>query len=124
MEWGDIDGAVTELIITCYAIEDLVKGDLVSLGGGNYHVHKTQMGGHILGQSMADVQNGMNVPIKVRGIIVARASGLEDIEPDGMFGVRVGQDGGIYPCFGGQGVYLAYYTNDNFRKQNEIHFLL
>jgi len=70
MAYGDVGGAVTELIITCVADLDMAKGDAVALVG-DYRV-QNHTGHRIFGQALADADEGDAVPVKVRGICIFR----------------------------------------------------
>lgn len=91
MAFGDVGGAVTELIVTCVTASSgtvaIAKGDAVKLTG-NYEVsNATDAEDAIFGQAMAAASgNGVAIPVKVRGICVF---GYTDTAPtvDGVKGV-------------------------------------
>jgi len=79
MAYGDVGGAVTELIITCVTPSSgtvsIAKGDAVKLTG-NYEVSNvTDAEDAVFGQAMADASaNGTAIPVKVRGICIFKYS--------------------------------------------------
>lgn len=75
MPFGDIGGAVTELIITCQTPNDgyvrIAKGDCLKLAGNYTVTNNTRDGDPIFGQAMAASNtNGTAIPVKVKGIMI------------------------------------------------------
>lgn len=70
MAYGDLGGAVTELVITCKAREGAIisKWDALALTGA-YEVG-LQRRAPIFGQALADAEGGDAFPVKVRGICI------------------------------------------------------
>lgn len=74
MAYGDVGGAVTELIITCKTKEEgkinIEKGDPVCLVG-DYTISNDGENQILFGQAMMDsTSNGVAIPVKVRGIAI------------------------------------------------------
>ncbi len=91
MAFGDIGGAVTELVITCETptsgTVDIVKGDAVKLAGNYTVTNVTDAEDAVFGQAMADAEeNGVAIPVKVRGICVFPYMGAAPTV-DGVSGV-------------------------------------
>ena len=91
MAFGDVGGAVTELIVTCQTpaagTVAISKGDAVKLTGAYTVDNATDLEDTIFGQAMADAEeNSMAIPVKVRGICIF---GYTDTAPtvDGEAGV-------------------------------------
>lgn len=80
MAFGDVGGAVTELMVTCITPDEgvvaIAKGDAVKLTG-NYEVsNATDAEDAFFGQAMADaMENGMPIPVKLRGVCVLGYTG-------------------------------------------------
>jgi len=91
MAFGDVGGAVTELILTCQTPASgtiaISKGDAVKLTGAYTVDNATDVEDVIFGQAMADADdNAVAIPVKVRGICIF---GYTDTAPtvDGEAGV-------------------------------------
>lgn len=79
MAYGDVGGAITELVITCVTKPrgsvHISKGDAVVLTGA-YQVCNNAWG-TIFGQALSDADlNDEAIPIKVRGVSVFRREGF------------------------------------------------
>ena len=80
MAFGDIGGAVTELVITCQSPAsgsvDIKKGDAVKLTGEYVIDNATDDEDTVFGQAMADADsNGAAIPVKVKGICIFAYTG-------------------------------------------------
>lgn len=91
MAFGDIGGAVTELVITCRTPESgpviISKGHAVKLSG-SYEVDSAMNAGDpVFGEALADEErNGVAIPVKVRGISVFEFTGPAPVV-DGVAGI-------------------------------------
>lgn len=91
MPFGDVGGAVTELIITCRTKADgpvnIAKGDAVKLCGDYTVCNQGREGQPVFGQAMASAGGNDNaIPVKVRGICVFQYRGAAP-QVDGAQGV-------------------------------------
>lgn len=98
MAFGDIGGAVTELIITCQTpaagTVTIAKGDALKLTGAYTITNETSAEDPILGQAMADAtQNSAAIPVKVRGIALFTYTGTAPTV-NGAAGVLASATGG------------------------------
>lgn len=126
MAYGDIGGAVTELIITCQTPDsgpvNIEKGDAVKLTGPYTVDNATYDEDVIFGQAMIDMaSNTMAIPIKVRGICIFSYAGPAP-SVDGVSGVMASAIYGWVkvPASGnGKGINLKV---DTTRQQ--VHVLL
>lgn len=111
MAFGDIGGAVTELIITCRTPEDgevaIHKGDAVKLTGAYTVDNAAAENDPVFGQALADcAQNGAAIPVKVRGICLFAYSGAAPAV-NGTTGIVAAEEAGLVkaPATGaGQGI--------------------
>lgn len=100
MAFGDIGGAVTELIITCRTPKEgtvgIAKGDAVKLTSNYTITNETDAGDPLFGQAMAATTlNDQGIPIKVRGICVFNYVGFAPTV-DGKSGVAAsGSEGSV-----------------------------
>jgi len=126
MAFGDVGGAVTELVITCETpsdgVVDIKKGDALRLTGPYTVSNRLVPGDRVFGQALAHVnQNGMGLPVKVRGICIFTYTG-EPPAVDGIEGV-IGSDapGTVMKpeTWYGQGTNLQVDT-----EAKEVHVLL
>lgn len=108
MAFGDVGGAVTELMVTCVTPETgtvaIAKGDALKLTG-NYEVsNATDAEDAVFGQAMADAtQNGVAIPVKLRGICLFDYTGSAPAV-DGVAGiVASGTDGKVKAAAEGNG---------------------
>ncbi len=91
MAFGDVGGAVTELIVTCMTPEqgsvNIRKGDALKLTGGYEISNVTDAEDAVFGQAMADsALNGAAIPVKVRGICIFAYTGDAPVV-DGVKGI-------------------------------------
>lgn len=95
MAFGDIGGAVTELVITCQTVAegpvDIKKGDALFLCGpytvdNRFAYPRSQ---RIYGQALASAdRNGQAIPVKVRGVAIFRCGTFpKDWKVTGVHGV-------------------------------------
>ena len=80
MAFGDIGGAITELVITCQSPLTgdvaIAKGDALKLTGDYIVDNETTAEDAVFGQAMADVStNGATLPVKVRVVCVFAYTG-------------------------------------------------
>ncbi len=91
MAYGDVGGAVTELVITCKTpasgTVSIFAGDAVKLTGAYTVDNATADDDAVFGQAMADSdKNGAPIPVKVRGICVFAYAGTAPTV-DGVKGI-------------------------------------
>lgn len=75
MAYGDVGGAVTELVITCTTpasgTVDIAAGDAVKLTGAYTVDNAATDEDAVFGQALADAAaNGVSIPVKVRGVCI------------------------------------------------------
>lgn len=80
MAFGDVGGAVTELVITCQTPAtgsvDIAKGDAVKLSGPYTVTNATAAEDVIFGQALASsAENGAAIPVRVRGVCIFEYTG-------------------------------------------------
>jgi len=95
MAYGDVGGAVVQLVITCmtprYGIVSIEKGDALRLTG-DYEVNNCSgredyAKARLFGEALAaSTSNGEAIPVKVRGISIFTYSGDKPVR-DGKRGV-------------------------------------
>lgn len=126
MAFGDVGGAVTELIVTCQTPASggvaISKGDAVVLTG-DYEVDTTTTAEDaIFGQAMADATtNSAAIPVKVRGICIYSYTGTAPTV-DGSAGLLTSTTAGVVktPLSGnGVGVNVKVDTGTS-----EVHVLV
>ena len=109
MAYGDVGGAVTELIVTCQTLASggvaISKGDAVKLTGDYEVDNATDAEDVIFGQAMAAAtKNGVAIPVKVRGISIFSYTGTAPTV-DGQKGVLASAtDGSVKTPLSGDGV--------------------
>lgn len=111
MAFGDIGGAVTELIITCRTPAAggvaIAKGDAVKLTGAYTVTNTTDAEDAVFGEALAAAtENDVAIPVKVRGISIFTYTGTAPAV-DGVKGiVASATDGAVKaPASGdGQGI--------------------
>lgn len=109
MAYGDVGGAVTELIVTCQTPASgtvaFSKGDAVKLTGAYTVDNVTVAEDVVFGQVMtAASENGVAVPVKVRGISIFTYDGAAPTV-DGSKGVLASDtDGLVKTPLSGNGV--------------------
>lgn len=108
MAFGDIGGAVTELIITCKTPDAggvaIAKGDAVKLSGAYTVTNVTNAEDTVFGQALAAAtENGVAIPVKVRGISIFTYTGTAPTV-DGVKGVTASAtDGAVKAPASGNG---------------------
>lgn len=108
MAFGDIGGAVTELIITCRTPASgtvaIAKGDAVKLTGAYTISNTTDAEDAVFGQAMSAAKaNDVGIPIKVRGICLFKYTGAAPTV-DGVKGVTASAtDGAVKTPASGNG---------------------
>ncbi len=111
MAFGDVGGAITELIVTCKteASGDVAigKGDAVKLTGAYTVDSATDAEDAVFGQALADASdNGVAIPVKVRGICIFSYTGTAPAV-DGSAGVLASDtDGKVKAPASGNGMGL------------------
>ena len=126
MAYGDVGGAVTELVITCKTpasgTVNIAAGDAVKLTGAYTVDNATADEDVVFGQALADANaNGVAIPVKVRGICVFTYAGTAPTV-DGVKGVLAsGTDGKVKtPASGnGKGINVKVDTG-----ATQVHVLL
>ena len=126
MAFGDVGGAVTELILTCQTpasgAVSIAKGDAVKLVGDYTIDNETDAEDEVFGQALSDAsENGAAIPVKVRGVSIFVYSGSAP-SVDGSAGVTASAtDGQVKaPLSGdGKGVNLKVDT-----ANTKVHVLL
>lgn len=109
MAYGDVGGAVTELVITCKTPAsgtiNIAAGDAVKLTGAYTVDNATADEDVVFGQALADATaNGVAIPVKVRGICVFNYAGTAPTV-DGAKGVLgSATDGKVKTPASGNGV--------------------
>ncbi len=109
MAFGDVGGAVTELVITCQTPASgsvaVTKGDGVKLTGAYVVDNATDDEDVIFGQALATSdQNSAAIPVKVRGVCIFDYTGA-DPTVDGVAGVLASAtDGSVKAPASGNGV--------------------
>lgn len=126
MAFGDIGGAVTELIITCKTPASdpvsIAAGDAVKITGAYIIDNGTEAEDAIFGQAMAAATtNSAAIPVKVRGICVFGYTGTAPTV-DGVKGITASATAGKVktPASGnGRGINLKVDTTTT-----QVHVLL
>lgn len=126
MAFGDVGGAVTELILTCQTpasgAVSITKGDAVKLVGDYTVDNATTAEEEVFGQALADAsENSLAIPVKVRGVSLFVYSGSTPVV-DGVAGIVASDtDGSVKaPLSGnGKGVNLKVDT-----AATKVHVLL
>lgn len=109
MAYGDVGGAVTELIVTCQTPSSggvaITKGDAVQLTGAYTVDNATDDEDVIFGQALADAtENSVAIPVKVRGISIFTYTGTAPTV-DGQAGILASAtDGTVKAPASGNGV--------------------
>ena len=109
MAFGDVGGAVTELIITCQTSASgtiaIAKGDALKLTGDYTVDNTTDDEDVVFGQAMAAAtENSVAIPVKVRGISIFAYAGAAPTV-DGVAGVLASAtDGQVKTPLSGNGV--------------------
>lgn len=108
MAFGDVGGAVTELIITCQTpasgTVNIAKGDALKLSGAYTVDNASDAEDAVFGQAMADADtNGMPIPVKVRGIAVFTYTGAAPTVDGAQGVVASATDGAVKTPLSGNG---------------------
>ena len=126
MAFGDVGGAVTELIVTCQTPASggvaISKGDAVVLSG-DYEVDTTTTAEDVIfGQAMADATtNSAAIPVKVRGICVYAYTGTAPTV-DGSAGILASATAGsVKAPLSGNGVGVNVKVDTS---ATEVHVLV
>lgn len=126
MAYGDVGGAVTELIVTCQTPGSgtiaITKGDAVKLTGAYTVDNTTADEDVIFGQAMADAtENDVAIPVKVRGISIFSYTGTAPTV-DGSAGVLASDtDGTVKTPLSGNGVGINVKVNTG---ATQVHVLM
>lgn len=126
MAFGDVGGAVTELVITCQTPASgsvsIAKGDAVKLTGAYVVDNATDDEDVVFGQALAaSDQNSAAIPVKVRGVCVFTFTG-SDPTVDGSAGVLASAtDGTVKAPASGNGVGINVKVDSAASK---VHVLL
>lgn len=108
MAFGDIGGAVTELIITCRTPAEgavaVAKGDAVKLTGAYTVTNATDAEDAVFGQALAAADaNDAAIPVKVRGIGVFTYTGTAPVVDGAQGIVASATDGAVKAPASGNG---------------------
>jgi len=126
MAYGEIGGAVTELVITCQTPAsgdvDISKGDAVKLTGGYMVDNATDDEDVVIGQALADsTSNGEAIPVKVRGVCIFAYTGSAPTV-DGAAGILASAtDGTVKAPASGNGVGVNLKVDTTL---TQVHVLL
>ena len=98
MAYGDVCGAVTELVISCRTAASgpvsIAKGDVLRLTGAYTVDNAAESQDGIFGQALANADTeDTAVPVRVRGVCVFRYSGVAPVV-DGECGVLASAEAG------------------------------
>ncbi len=126
MAYGDVGGAVTELVITCQTPASgdvsIAKGDALKLAGGYIVDNATDAEDVVFGQALvATDENSAPIPVKVRGICIFSYTG-DAPTVDGEAGVLASAtDGKVKAPASGNGVGINVKVDTS---TPEVHVLL
>ena len=126
MAFGDIGGAVTELIVTCQTPASggvaITRGDALQLTGAYTVDNANDDEDVVFGQAMADAsENSTAIPVKVRGIAIFDYEGTAPTV-DGQAGILAGAtDGKVKAPASGNGVGINVKVNT---ADSTVHVLL
>lgn len=126
MAFGDIGGAVTELVVTCQTPAsgsvDIKKNDAVKLTGPYTVDNQTDDEDVVFGQALADANsNGAAIPVKVRGVAIFTYTGSDPVV-DGAAGVLASAtDGTVKAPASGNGVGINVKVD---AAKSEVHVLI
>ncbi len=126
MAYGDIGGAVTELVITCQTpasgAVNISKGDAVKLTGAYTADNATDAEDVVFGQALADSTNNSEaVPVKVRGVCIFEYTGSAPTV-DGQAGILASAtDGKVKAPATGNGVGINLKVDTSLAQ---VHVLL
>ncbi len=126
MAYGDVGGAVTELVITCKTPASgtisIAKGDAVKVTGEYEVDNATAAEDVVFGEAMAaSTSNAEAIPVKVRGISVFTYTGTAPTV-DGVKGVLASAtDGAVKTPLSGNGVGINLKVDTT---ATEVHVLM
>ena len=126
MAFGDVGGAVTELVITCRTVASggvaITKGDAVKLTGDYEVDNATDAEDAVFGEALADATtNGLAIPVKVRGISIFSYTGSAPTV-DGLAGVLASAtDGKVKAPLSGNGIGVNVKVDT---ANTQVHVLL
>lgn len=126
MAFGDVGGAVTELIITCQTPAEgavaIAKGDALKLTGAYTVTNATAAEDPVIGQAMASAtQNNAAIPVKVRGIALFTYTGTAPTV-NGLAGVLASAtDGAVKAPASGNGIGVNLKVD---ATASQVHVLL
>ena len=126
MAFGDVGGAVTELVITCRTLASggvaITKGDAVMLTGDYEVDNATDAEDTVFGEALADATtNGAAIPVKVRGISIFSYTGSAPTV-DGLAGVLASAtDGKVKAPLSGNGIGVNVKVDT---ANTQVHVLL
>jgi len=126
MAFGDVGGAVTELVITCQTPAsgdiNISKGDAVKVTGAYTVDNATDAEDAVFGQALAGTEeNAAALPVKVRGICIFGYTGTEPTV-DGSQGVLASDtDGKVKAPGSGNGIGINLKTDT---ANSLVHVLL
>ena len=126
MAYGDVGGAVTELVVTCVTPASgtiaISKGDAVKLTGDYEADNATAAEDAVFGQALAAVtENSTAFPVKVRGICIFSYTGTAPAV-DGVKGILASAtDGSVKAPASGNGNGLNVKVDTGATK---VHVLL
>lgn len=126
MAYGDVGGAITELVITCQTPASgtiaISKGDAVKVTGEYEVDNATDAEDVVFGQALADAtDNSVPIPVKVRGICILAYTGSAPTV-DGVAGILASAtDGSVKAPASGNGVGINLKVDTS---ATEVHVLL
>ena len=126
MAFGDVGGAVTELVITCQTPSSggvsIARGDAVKLAGAYTVDNATTAEDVVFGEALGDsTSNSEAIPVKVRGISIFSYTGTAPVV-DGSQGVLAsGTAGSVKVPASGNGVGLNIKVDT---ANTKVHVLL
>ena len=126
MAFGDVGGAITELVITCQTpgsgTISIAKGDALKLTGEYEVDNATAAEDVVFGEALAAAtDNSVAIPVKVRGISIFKYTGTAPTV-DGVKGVLASAtDGSVKAPASGDGVGINLKVDTGNTK---VHVLL
>ncbi len=126
MAFGDVGGAVTELVITCQTPSSggvsIAKGDAVKLVGAYEVDNATTAEDPVFGEALADATtNSAAIPVKIRGISIFSYTGSAPTV-NGLAGVLAsGTAGKVKAPLSGNGVGINVKVDT---ANTQVHVLL
>lgn len=126
MAYGDVGGAVTELVITCQSPSsgnvNIANGDALKLTGPYTVTNATDVEDVVFGQALAaTTDNSAPLPVKVRGICIFQYTGSAP-SVNGTAGILASAtDGKVKAPASGNGVGINLKVDS---ATTEVHVLL